>query len=110
MLTKPQTSQADSSLVLTALPMSHRQQQQSAESEAEKLEKKRERNRIAAQQCRKRKLEKIKELSHEVNELRNVNSLERAKSKRLKEEIEMLMQTIRTHKGAYGCDLADIEL
>ena len=114
MLTNPHTSQAagNSSLMGTVVwSVPQKEPSDLAGSESERLERKRERNRLAAQQCRKRKLEKIRDLSLEVNVLKNVNSHERAKSKRLKEEIEILKQTIRNHKISCGCDLnIDVEL
>ena len=74
-----------------------------------RLEKKRERNREAAQKCRQRKLEKIAALEAEVSNLRNENQIISDSSIKLKAEIESLMSLIKEHQHNFGCELSEIE-
>lgn len=74
--------------------------------EYEKVERKRQRNRVAATKCRKRKIERITELEQEVREL-NDNLATRQKTKReLEIEIEEIRNRIKIHikQGCQGLD------
>ncbi len=70
-----------------------------------KIEKKRERNRLAAQKCRTRKLEKIETLEKQVKTLTEANESQRIKSRQLLEEINQLKQKFEMHQKLHNCDL-----
>ena len=70
-----------------------------------KIEKKRERNRLAAQKCRTRKLEKIESLEKQVKTLTEANEAQRSKSRQLIEEIQQLKQKFEMHAKMHNCDL-----
>jgi hypothetical protein len=70
-----------------------------------KIEKKRERNRLAAQKCRTRKLEKIETLEKQVKTLTDANEMQRNKSRQLLEEISQLKQKFDMHQKLHNCDL-----
>lgn len=74
-----------------------------------KLEKKRERNREAAQKCRQRKLEKIAELQKEVQGLSQDNDSISSESAKLRKEIENLQRIVDEHKKSFGCELKSNE-
>jgi len=74
--------------------------------EAEKVERKRQRNRVAATKCRKRKIERITILEQEVKEL-NENLQAKLKEKReLEIEVEEIRNRIKIHikQGCPGLD------
>jgi hypothetical protein len=73
--------------------------------EQARLEKKRERNREAARKCRTRKLEKIATLETQVDDLMRQNQAERDKTKKLRDEIEILKKKIEEHQKIYNCDI-----
>lgn len=73
--------------------------------ETMKLEKKRERNREAARKCRTRKLEKIASLEIQVKNLTETNELEKAKTDKLREEINVIRMKLEQHKRIHNCDL-----
>lgn len=73
--------------------------------ETVKLEKKRERNRIAAQKCRTRKLEKIEGLEKQVKTLTEANEQQRIKSRQLLDEINQLKRKLELHQQQHHCDL-----
>ena len=73
--------------------------------ETMKLEKKRERNREAARKCRTRKLEKIASLEIQVKNLTETNEMERAKTDKLREEINVIRLKLEQHKKVHNCDL-----
>jgi len=70
-----------------------------------KLEKKRERNREAARKCRTRKLEKIATLEIQVKNLTETNEAEKAKTDKLREEINIIRVKLEQHKKIHNCDL-----
>ncbi|CAF1679583.1 unnamed protein product [Adineta ricciae] len=69
-----------------------------------KKEKKRERNRQAAQKCRTRKLTRIAELQKRVNELQEKNRDLSSTADRLKTDINRLERQLQEHQ-AQGCTL-----
>lgn len=69
-----------------------------------KLERKRQRNRVAASKCRKRKLERISKLEERVKCLKGENSELGGTVKALKEQISQLKQKVIEHLSA-GCDI-----
>lgn len=69
-----------------------------------KLERKRQRNRVAASKCRKRKLERISKLDDRVKCLKGENSELGGTVKALKEQISQLKQTVIEHIKA-GCEV-----
>lgn len=69
-----------------------------------KLERKRQRNRVAASKCRKRKLERISKLEDRVKCLKGENSDLGGTVKALKEHISKLKQKVIEHMKA-GCDI-----
>lgn len=73
--------------------------------ETMKLEKKRERNREAARKCRTRKLEKIATLEIQVKNLTETNEMEKAKTDKLREEINTIRLKLEQHKKVHNCDL-----
>lgn len=70
-----------------------------------KLERKRQRNRVAASKCRKRKLERISKLDDRVKNLKGENSELGGTVKALKEQISQLKQKVIEHIKA-GCDVS----
>lgn len=69
-----------------------------------KLERKRQRNRVAASKCRKRKLERISKLDDRVKCLKGENSELGGTVKALKEQISQLKQKVIEHIKA-GCEV-----
>merc|ERR1712038_1740386 len=69
-----------------------------------KLDRKRQRNRLAATKCRKKKLEKIAKLEDKVNELKGENSDLGAVLKRLKENVSNLKVEVMEHVNN-GCQI-----
>lgn len=69
-----------------------------------KLERKRQRNRVAASKCRKRKLERISKLDDRVRCLKGENSELGGTVKALKEQISQLKQQVIEHIRA-GCEV-----
>lgn len=67
-----------------------------------KLERKRQRNRVAASKCRKRKLERISKLEDKVNHLKKENADLGNVVLCLKEHVSKLKQQVMEHVGA-GC-------
>jgi len=72
--------------------------------EAYKLERKRERNRIAASKCRMRKIERIQQLEEEVSQLKEEKDKLGQVADQLKTEVERLRGQIKQHIEN-GCDL-----
>ncbi|KAF0751750.1 transcription factor AP-1 [Aphis craccivora] len=70
-----------------------------------KLERKRQRNRVAASKCRRRKLERIAKLEDKVKVLKNENSELTTVLNRLLEQICQLKQTVVEHMHN-GCEFA----
>lgn len=69
-----------------------------------KLERKRERNRMAARKCRTRKLERISRLEDRVDELKGQNSDLSKTANNLREQVARLKQQIMEHVNG-GCQL-----
>jgi len=74
----------------------------SGQAERERLEKKRERNRVAANKCRLRKIERIAQLDSEVNKLKAENSELVKVRQRLEMEAMELRITFKKHLDC-GC-------
>merc|ERR1712183_348827 len=72
------------------------------EVERFRLERKRERNRIAATKCRQRKLEKIAQLDSEVSQLKEENLTLKKVREKLREEAQELRRRLRLHVDG-GC-------
>lgn len=70
-----------------------------------KLERKRQRNRVAASKCRRRKLERIAKLEEKVKALKTENNDLSSTLARLMNQICTLKQTIVAHTKS-GCDFA----
>lgn len=70
-----------------------------------KLERKRQRNRVAASKCRKRKLERISKLEDKVKQLKSENHDLAAVLKQLKEHVFKLKQEVVDHINA-GCNIS----
>ncbi|XP_025413544.1 transcription factor AP-1 [Sipha flava] len=70
-----------------------------------KLERKRQRNRVAASKCRRRKLERIAKLEDKVKVLKNENTELTTVLNRLLEQISQLKQTVVEHMHS-GCEFA----
>lgn len=70
-----------------------------------KLERKRQRNRVAASKCRKRKLERISKLEDKVKNLKSDNSDLGLLLKQLKENVCKLKQQVIEHINS-GCDIS----
>ncbi|XP_015787799.1 transcription factor AP-1 [Tetranychus urticae] len=75
------------------------------EQEKVKLERKRQRNRIAASKCRKRKLEKIHLLEKRVNELKDENEQLSTKVNKLRDHVCSLKREVIQHINS-GCPIA----
>ena len=75
-----------------------------------KLERKRQRNRVAASKCRKRKLERISQLDGRVQQLKGENGELAALVKKLKESVCNLKKEVMDHVS-HGCQigLSDIQ-
>lgn len=71
-----------------------------------KLERKRQRNRVAASKCRRRKLERIAKLEDKVKVLKNENGELTSAVNRLLEQISQLKQTVVEHMHN-GCEFAN---
>merc|ERR1712061_850785 len=69
-----------------------------------KLERKRERNRIAATKCRMRKMERIAQLDQEVAELKSQNTMLGQVGERLRAEVQTLKTRLKEHVGS-GCQV-----
>lgn len=69
-----------------------------------KLERKRQRNRVAASKCRKRKLERISKLEDKVKILKGENGELSAIIKQLREDIFSLKRQVLEHHKA-GCTI-----
>jgi len=69
-----------------------------------KLERKRQRNRVAASKCRKRKLERISQLEGKVKDLKGENSELANVVKKLKESVFTLKQEVINHVNS-GCQI-----
>lgn len=69
-----------------------------------KLERKRQRNRVAASKCRKRKLERISKLEDKVKNLKGENVELGSVVKALKEHVCQLKQQVIEHINS-GCNL-----
>ncbi|XP_065205736.1 transcription factor Jra-like [Planococcus citri] len=72
--------------------------------EVKKMSMKRERNRVAAAKCRKKKLEKIAQLEEKARLLREENLNLLNAFKKLKQEVDQLEQKINKHRDN-GCDI-----
>jgi len=70
--------------------------------EAVKSERKKQRNRMAASKCRRRKLEKEAELEKKVNELKDINSNLQNEALALRKQICQLKEQVMTHING-GC-------
>merc|ERR1711878_148004 len=69
-----------------------------------KLDRKRQRNRLAASKCRKRKLERISQLDDRVSALKNENADLAAVVKKMKAGVALLKQEMIEHVNS-GCDI-----
>lgn len=69
-----------------------------------KLERKRQRNRLAASKCRSRKLERISKLEEKVKQLKTENTELASMVNQLKENVSLLKFEVLTHNKA-GCEL-----
>merc|ERR1712044_62134 len=69
-----------------------------------KLERKRQRNRLAASKCRKRKLERIAQLELKVKDLKGENSELANVVKKLKESVFNLKREVIDHVNS-GCQI-----
>jgi len=72
-----------------------------------KLERKRERNRIAATKCRMRKLEKIAQLDTEVGQLKEQNLQLAKEGDCLRGELRQLKDILKKHVESGECRLAE---
>lgn len=72
-----------------------------------KLERKRQRNRVAASKCRKRKLERISKLEDKVKDLKGENLELGSVVKQLKEHVFTLKQQVIDHIRT-GCNIPNI--
>jgi len=75
-----------------------------ASQEKIKLERKRQRNRLAASKCRKRKLERIAQLESKVKDLKGENNELANVVKKLKESVYTLKQEVIEHVNS-GCQI-----
>lgn len=73
-----------------------------ADQEKIKLERKRQRNRVAASKCRKRKLERISKLEDRVKLLKGENTDLAGIVKSLKDHVAQLKQQVMEHMEG-GC-------
>lgn len=72
-----------------------------------KLERKRERNRVAASKCRRRKLERIARLEDKVKALKGENSELSGVVHKLKEQVCLLKEQVMEHVQN-GCQIIDL--
>jgi len=70
-----------------------------------KLERKRERNRIAATKCRMRKLERIAQLDSEVGQLKEQNMQLVKEGDCLRGELKQLKDILRKHVESGECKM-----
>jgi len=77
-----------------------------SDHERYKLEKKRERNRIAATKCRMRKMERISQLDGQVAELQMENQRLGAEGHQLRQEVDRLRARLDQHLASGECRLA----
>ncbi|CAL8108525.1 unnamed protein product [Orchesella dallaii] len=75
-----------------------------ANQEKIKLERKRQRNRLAASKCRKRKLERIARLEDKVNQLKSENAELGTVLLKLREQVGVLKNQVMEHVQA-GCPI-----
>lgn len=75
-----------------------------ADQERIKLERKRQRNRVAASKCRKRKLERISKLEDKVKNLKSENTELGCVVKQMKETVFKLKQEVIDHIRT-GCNI-----
>merc|ERR1712172_28615 len=68
------------------------------------MDRKRQRNRLAASKCRKRKLERISQLDDRVAGLKNENADLAAVVKKMKAGVALLKQEVIEHVNS-GCDI-----
>ncbi|KAK3924966.1 Transcription factor AP-1 [Frankliniella fusca] len=76
--------------------------------EKAKLERKRQRNRLAASKCRRRKLEKIAKLEDKVKLLKNENGDLSVMVNKLKQQVFQLKEQVLEHAN-HGCDIRDMQ-
>merc|ERR1711990_82818 len=69
-----------------------------------KLDRKRQRNRLAASKCRKRKLERISQLDDRVSASKNENADLAAVVKKMKSSVAVLKQEVMEHVNS-GCEI-----
>jgi len=74
------------------------------EQECIKLERKRERNRLAARKCRNRKLDRISKLEERVDELKSHNQKLATSASTLRDQVCKLKQQIMEHVSS-GCQV-----
>jgi len=74
------------------------------EQESIKLERKRERNRLAARKCRNRKLDRISKLEERVDELKSHNQKLATSASTLRDQVCKLKQQIMEHVSS-GCQV-----
>jgi len=80
----------------------------STEFDKFKLERKRERNRIAATKCRMRKLERIAQLDSEVGQLKEQNLQLVKEGDCLRGELKNLKDILKKHMESGECRLSDV--
>lgn len=73
-----------------------------------KLERKRQRNRLAASKCRRRKLEKIAKLEDKVKLLKNENGDLSVMVNKLKQQVFQLKEQVLEHAN-HGCDIREMQ-
>ena len=90
----------DLTLVFLAVPVDMNHQ------EVEKVERKRQRNRVAATKCRKRKIERITILEQEVRELNESLQSKMKEKRELEIEVEEIRNRIKIHikQGCTGLE------
>ncbi len=76
---------------------------------ADKLEKKRDRNRDAARKCRQKKLERLDQLANQVHLLSEQNKLKQAELELIRNDISFLIFQIDQHNLISGCDLKNVQ-
>jgi len=77
-----------------------------ASQEKIKLERKRQRNRLAASKCRKRKLERIAKLEDKVKQIKQENQELNSIAEKLRDSVKKLRSEISQHT-AMGCSLGN---
>jgi len=88
--------------------LNHNQSMTKAEN-ADKLEKKRDRNRDAARKCRQKKLERLDQLANQVHLLSEQNKLKQAELELIRNDISFLIFQIDQHNLISGCDLKNVQ-